>query len=680
MKKFLLLLAVLAWSCLGYAQDYGKKLELTKVPGVDEGAMAVALDGDTLLVGGSKGTLYVFDASQPEKPVLKGKVKALKNIRQLAVRNGIVALVGRQSGLALVDIKDPKLPVLSQYPTIELATGVDLSNDCVFVGNRIYGIETVDMRNPKAPKYLGNMLTDEAQSVKFAGNRVFVGNWSRGRILIADAADPAQLKPIGSVFLDGFGDGVDVQGNLLLASTGHHSKTIRGNDGKGRGHGLELWDIADPAKPVRLSRFAFPRFYNIGNDFWTVRASGNYAFCVDTHNGFFVLDISDRKNPVCIGHAQLEQVKTRILDWDGKASEGMYGDAASSIAVGKDVVYITGLKTGLYLAKMPGIATVPPVENSPSVKIAPQPIPAAPANYANYRPGSQIAECAIAGDVAFLAACEDGIRAVRLGEETITPLKHYPQRHALDLKVRGNRLYVAENGSGIGIYDIGKDGELTHVANAKMSWGLDCQRIWAPKDTDLVVVSDRGGWIFFLDVSDPLKVKEVFRHNQVGLVYSDLMTHDPVGGYLFFNWHNSGYAWYDVTDKMPKLANWKRFTFATHRGGATNFNGRCLAVAKEGYVLFNPNELKDPKAIKVTRVPGLQLTGVPTADGNVVAFVQRRNGEVIFLDLTNPEAPVWLKERTVIVHGLPGSVEFFQHRIVIPGGYAGLYLEKAPRK
>ena len=95
-------------------------------------------------------------------------------------------------------------------------------------------------------------------SVKAYGNRLFIGDWAAGKILIADASNPAQLIPQGTLQLDGYGDGLDVCDTLVFASTGHHRKSGPAAERPGNGHGLEVWDVKDPFHPKRLSVFPFP--------------------------------------------------------------------------------------------------------------------------------------------------------------------------------------------------------------------------------------------------------------------------------------------------------------------------------------------------------------------------------------------------------------------------------------
>lgn len=120
--KHILASLLLGTALLLSGGSYGKILPLKQIPGVDEGAMAAALDGDTLWIAGSRGSLFAFDVSIPNRPKRITKIRVLKNGRQMAICNGVAAIVGRQSGMALVDIRNPEKPkILSHYQSIELA-------------------------------------------------------------------------------------------------------------------------------------------------------------------------------------------------------------------------------------------------------------------------------------------------------------------------------------------------------------------------------------------------------------------------------------------------------------------------------------------------------------------------------------------------------------------------------
>lgn len=128
---------------------------------------------------------------------------------------------------------------------------------------------------------------------------------------VFDARDMADVKVVSRPKMDGYGDGIDLGGNLLFASTGHHSIVSGKTKAErfGNGHGLEIFDISDISNPRKISSVKFPKFYYIGNDFWTPRCSGNTVFAADTFNGLFAVDISDLKNPRIAGRITTPSAK-----------------------------------------------------------------------------------------------------------------------------------------------------------------------------------------------------------------------------------------------------------------------------------------------------------------------------------------------------------------------------------
>ena len=90
----------------------------------------------------------------------------------------------------------------------------------------------------------------------------------------------------------------------------HRAKSLTGGGARtdealvGAGRGLDIFDLADPAKPSHVSRIDFPVFKPRNHDFWTVRTADGFAFCCDSHNGLFVVDVSRQELPKPGAHLQ----------------------------------------------------------------------------------------------------------------------------------------------------------------------------------------------------------------------------------------------------------------------------------------------------------------------------------------------------------------------------------------
>jgi hypothetical protein len=282
-----------------------------------------------------------------------GTLGGLGKTRQMVVKGGVAYVGSREDGLFVVDVSEPAKPrLLTHYDCLEFATGMAISGDVLFIACRHYGVELVDVRDPAKPLHLSSIRTGEAQSVDVRGDVLYVGVWASSEVVIVDVEDARAPVITGRVALDGYGDGVDVVGDYLYASTGHHSKEqprkVMGDPGFGRGHGLEIFRLGEDGKPVFVSRVKFPLLYERGNDTWRVRVANGRAFCADTYNGMFVVDVRDPAAPVIVGRCEMP-----IYEKEGRP--GFVG----GLWPVEDFVYVAGGNTDLHVVEMAGVAREP---------------------------------------------------------------------------------------------------------------------------------------------------------------------------------------------------------------------------------------------------------------------------------------------------------------------------------
>ncbi len=325
--------------------EYGVRLELNRA-GVGP-VMDVAATARHLYAVG-EGKLFVLDLAQPNAPRIEGQLAGLGHVRQIAVQRGIAYVTAREDGLFLVDVRSPDQPVLaSHYDTIELATGIAVSGNVAAVANRLAGVELIDVSDPRRPRHLSTVRVGEAQSVAFQGDYLYAGVWHSREVAVIHVQNPRKPAVVARAPLDGYGDGVAVQGNLLVAATGHHSgvqpNRVPGDPGFGHGHGLEVFDVSRPSQPRLLSRLKLPPLYRLGMDMWGVELAGDYAFVHDTYNGLFVIDLRHPATPRCLAHCPLPIVKDRN---DPSPLAGL--------AIVRDRVYLAGAWSDLHIVA-PGV-------------------------------------------------------------------------------------------------------------------------------------------------------------------------------------------------------------------------------------------------------------------------------------------------------------------------------------
>lgn len=651
------------------APDAAKFGPLYRVRKVDDGpsrATGMVIRGKFLYVLGDE-MLWIYDISTPETPRLTGKTGRFPEGRQIALSGNVACIAARSHGLYLVDVADPAAPKqLSRYDTVELATGVDAAGPVCFVAMRVFGVECVDISDPENPRFLSRGQTSEAQSVFYDSGRVFAGDWAAGQVTILDVSNVRAPRRIAAHPLTGYGDGVAVRGDLCLASTGHHAKTGPKENRRNNGHSINLIDISNIRKPRTISSFPFPPFFSRGNDFWTVRFSGEIAVAADSHNGVFLVDISDLRHPKGVGQLQLPPVAS--------PAGGTRPDAVSGIAAVDGVLYLSGVRTGLFLAEIPRLRREP--ERTSVSPMIPPPLPAKPVpGFFTYDAGGKVRGVAIHGDLAWVAAGSAGIHTVRLSEKGISPVAVLPVTEAYDVKYSDGLLYAAEGAAGVAVYRPDEAGRLTLLGRCQ--FGPLAQLIWKPEGSRFAVVSARTGVLYFLDVSDPARMRKVFQHRQIGLLYGDLLCDRLLGGcYIANNWHSGGLAWYDLSGEKPVLANRVVERLNAHMDGLAAFDKKLLMINLGKYVLLEPNQSGPSREWKRYSV-GEWIGGVPSVDGTIVALSHRSGLVVRLYDFSNPEAARPIPNRRWKFPDVPGTVAFWRGRVVIPLSYQGLLLEKA---
>ena len=369
--------------------------------------MDVTIEGERAYAIGDRA-LHVLDITQPGRPRPLGKIGGLGRVRQIIVEAGIAYITSREDGLFIVNVSDPTKPTLvSRYDTIEFATGICKSGDVLYVACRSFGVELIDVSDPAAPRHLSTVRTGEAQSVVERNGYLYAGVWGTAEVVTVDVRNPWKPRITSRAPLDGYGDGVDVQGDYLYAATGHHSRRRPrekpGDAGFGHGHGLEVLDITDPPLPKAVSRVKFPPGYSIRNDMWSVTIANDHAFVADTHNGVFVLNVQDPSRPRFVAHWVVPQK-------DGEGLPGFVG----GLVLGNDHIYVAGGGSDLHVLVALGIARVPvPEEKTAATIPATRPVET-DAPYRVYRTDGQVYAVDFAGDAAVVACGTEGVHVLNI--------------------------------------------------------------------------------------------------------------------------------------------------------------------------------------------------------------------------------------------------------------------------
>lgn len=687
--------------------EYGRAIPFRKVPG-SGGALAVEISGGRLYALENNG-LSIYSLDDPKNPQKLGYIGGMGNVRQLRVRGKTAFLTSRQCGLWAVDVSDERNPrILSNFDAVEMATGLDVAGDVAFIGNRVYGIQCVDVSDPANMRHISSYQTDESQSVSYRDGLLFSGDWAGGEVTVLDVSDLSSPKPLSGIKLDGYGDGMAIRGNLLFASTGQHKKSGPEEARHGAGHGLDIFDITDPKKPVKLSKTAFPSIYFGPCDYWTPRLSGNYCFASDTINGLFLLDVSDASKPKILGNLILPKTDPedpkKGVPFQQIMDPGIpQGDPVSSIAVGDGVLYMSGNYTGIYLAEFPGIAKPEPRDVGALPRLPERAFPGEDSGVF-YSSGLELSQptraVAVHGDIAYTANVWNGVKIYQLSRDGVAQIGRVDIPYAAYVKRSGDRLYVAEGQNGIGVYRIKTATELEEISRLPvLEKGLNfVQFLWAFEGTDTIAATCAQPRINFVNFTDLAQPEIVHSESAGQLLYGSYGSQNLAAGrYFGLTRHGGGFMVFDLQGRKVSRVWYDSFPMCSQTGGVAAAGDELLVMRCGGYARFNPvhplatleltrhpfpgqeqlpADVPDESAISRSLFPKSEWEGLPyyDADTGRVAVVNRMFKNLHIYDFSDKEHPKLLKK--VKLNGNAYAPAFWKGRVVLPGGYSGLLLEK----
>jgi len=682
-------------------RDFGPELPIVRRLGLGE-SMDAAVKGDTLYIIG-RGRLYVADISQPTQPKIIGRLTGLGNTRQIEIHRGAAYVTAREDGLFIIDVTNrDAFTLMCHYDSIELATGIALSGDVAFIACRTAGVELVDISNPRQPVHLSTVRTGEAQSVAARNGLLYAGVWGTRQLVICDVRDPYRPTVISRTPLDGYGDGVAVRGSYCFVATGHHARGWRRDEGTaslqyGAGHGLEIFDVSDPANPQFVSRIKTRRFYRIGMDMWDVMLAGHYAFLGDTYNGVFVIDIANIREPRFVGHRQLAPVPRTI---DGLDTGESLPAPVGGIALAKDTLYVAGAWTDLHVVDATGMARAPARERNHGPTLPGSRLQAVDPRFRVYRPEGQVYSVAFLGDMALsstrlsvsgsctltfargsfqtiptvcgiVAAGAAGLHAVSLWP-AVRRLSVFPtDGFARDVAVHGDQVYVAEASGGLSIWQRDRDVLLKRVGRYRPKRGGVAQVVVPPPGRYALLHVGQNE-LQILDVSNPREPTRMLTDKHLGLFYTFPLARDLLDDrYACCLWHASGYRWYDLYGGSKPVYSGDHFAMrANFADGIAAFGNRALLVTRGKYTLISHNEKRPPDEWTFHGTPGTYLSGKPTINGDTMYLSNRVRGTIMAVDISQIESPRLLADLQLEEH--PGPIVVHNNVPVIPAGYQGL--------
>ena len=662
-------------------------------------ASALAIEGNILYCGVS-GVLNVLDVSTPTNPVLLGSVSGLYHIRQIAVENGLVAISSRSAGAWLIDATTPTAPrILSHFETVEQATGIDIAGNLMAIGQRTTGVEFVDITDRAHPEHIRMVKTQESQSCRYENGILYSGDWSSGLVNAIDVTDMSnasiigQTKDVGAglASMQGNGDGFDLDGRYIYASTGHHRK-LNGNTSLdvnyGWGHALEIWDRSDPTDMKFVSRTQFDKFYKQGDDWWSCQEADGWVFCSDTHNGLYAVDARDPTNPIVVD---------RFTDQSPNSTTEP-SRTVNSVVLGNGVVYTTVYGSGLWV------------------------IPCAQARY-RYRPrGAEPTASNLAWREPYATPADSHFKAWKppvlgpvhsvvayggryyagcgaagayiIDARTLRTIGRIPCAYACDVKICGDQLFIAQGDEGIGIYSLDNPERPREVRRITTFGGNLTHVEWMSVPTPRWVIvharCETGKW-WFLDLYQNRTTYPSNGPSAPGATWVRAFAPGLVGGKWLGYTHTHYFPkWYDMSGDIPDLLDTEDPDATGDKSKRPNYieQGTCTPIAGDRLLIANRSvfTLLDPGQDHNSDGSAWPTFGYANSslkppslcwwDGGVrVGLATTQGRKVQLADFTVADRPnlLWQEDTA----GNPENGFFAPDgRLLVPCGYQGLLVEK----
>ena len=682
-------LCVLALTVLSAVAD-GVLGPAVNVPGIDKGGSALAIDGKTLYCGAGNW-LYILDISKPLEPRILSKLGGFSGIRQLAVDGGTLAASARGAGAWLVDVSNPAAPkLLSHYDSVEQATGIDLVGNIMAIGQRTTGVEFVDITDRTRPEHIRLLKTQESQSCRFDGGLLYSGDWHSGQVNVIDYRDISKASIIGAAELKGYGDGFDVDGKYLYASTGHHrmrgpNKSSNHPDNFGKGHGMEIWDRSDPEHLRFVSRVDFPAFWRHGNDMWSCRETDGWVFCSDTHNGLFAVDARNPENPVIAG---------RFCDKDPKHDDEP-SRCINAVAVGDGAVYATANGSGLWAIPCE-VAKFREIQRGPMPADAswrdPYPTPE-DSHFRVWTPPArgQVHSAAAYGEYLYAGCSYAGAYVIEA--KTLKTVARIPCAYARDVVVRDDKLYIAQGDDGLGIYSLEDPANPREIRRIReIAPGVrHCEWVYVPTARWAICHSRRnaGRW-YFLDLS---KEPAAFAGYASGMDWVRPFADELVAGkWLGYARTHRFFQWYDLSGDKPVCVDTEdpsltgpmpnRKNYIRSASCCTPFSGDRVLVANTGhFIMLRPGQTNNADGspwptFKYDGADAPNPSGMCSWDGATrVGLAATAGRSIQMADFADPLHPRLLWQEKTVGNPQNGVFDDRGHYIV-PCGYQGLLVEK----
>ncbi|MEO8232335.1 MAG: T9SS type A sorting domain-containing protein [Ignavibacteriota bacterium] len=233
-------------------------------------------NGKTYVAYGSAG-LRILDVQNPSNVSLLGTADLGGDSRAVVVSGNYAYVAARDSGVYVVDVTNPAVPIKIKTLQTPRARGIAINGSIVYVAASDSGMGMIDISNPTNPIILGYTGT-EVYGENVSVNGTIAGITDYGQITFYDLTNP--VNPIK-------------KGSTGSFTTGNEGFSINGNYAfVPDGDSLKLFNITDLNSPTLTSKI-----YTGGYGYMSA-VDGDYCYVASEGTGVRAINISNPTVPV----------------------------------------------------------------------------------------------------------------------------------------------------------------------------------------------------------------------------------------------------------------------------------------------------------------------------------------------------------------------------------------------
>ncbi|MBM4087475.1 MAG: hypothetical protein FJ272_21995, partial [Planctomycetes bacterium] len=321
----------------------------------------------------------------------------------------------------------------------------------------------------------------------------------------------------------------------------------------------------------------------------------------------------------------------------------------------------------LHVVAAAGLAT-PPTPEPDHPPVIPPREPQPKGRFGVYQPDGQVYAVAFAGDTALVAAGSAGLHVVQLWPEIKKLAEHPTEGFCMDVKVLGDRAYVAEGKGGLSIW---APQPLARLGRYRAD-AATVKQVVIPPPAKYALLHVGQNALHIVDVSDPSDVTCVLKDSRLGLLYGDQIADGLLEGrYACVFWHATGAYWYDLYGgPKPVYSGDSHGHRLDAQNGMAFLEHEALMTHRGKYFLLRRDERRPPDELPQFGVEGHNLSGKPCRFGNRLYIANRFTGRVTVLDIADIKKPKLLD--SFELEGNPGRIVVHKGAVIIPAGYQGL--------